>query len=95
VKTTITAFFAAALIAAAPSVLAQGVASTTGQLHKTSKQHHRAFSGYTPLHEMQARSLRNGYVGAFGYAPAEPRGLNRDLEASRQAGGGGGGGGGM
>ena len=92
-KTTIIAFSAAALIAAAPT---QSVASKiSGLQHKVSGQHHAHVSGYAPLHEMQARSLQKGYTGAFGYAPAEPRGLNREIESSRQAGGGGGGGGGM
>jgi hypothetical protein len=91
----IIALSAAALIVAAPTVLAQSVASKIPtQHHKVSRQHHARVSGYAPLHEMQARSLQKGYAGAFGYAPAEPRDLNRDIESSRQAGGGGGGGGG-
>ena len=92
-KTTIIAFSAAALIAAAPT---QSVASKMpAQQHKVSRQHHARVSGYAPLHEMQAGGLQKGYARAFGYAPAEPRGLNREIESSRQAGGGGGGGGGM
>ena len=92
-KTTIIALSAVALIAA-PAVLAQGAASKTPALHKVSKQHHRVVSGYTSQREMQAMSWRRGYPGAFGYAPGEPRSLNRDIDSSRQAGGGGGGGGG-
>ena len=92
-KTTIIALSAAALIAAAPAVLAQGVANKTpGLQHKVSEKHHARISGYAPLSEMQAKGSKR-YPGAFGYAPGEPSGLNRDLEASRQAGGGGGGGG--
>jgi hypothetical protein len=96
VKTTIIALSAAALIAAAPAVLARGVpGKTPGLQHKVSKKHHLGVSGYAPLREMQAKGSKKGYPGAFGYAPGESTGLNRDLEASRQAGGGGGGGSGM
>jgi hypothetical protein len=96
VKTTIIALAAAALIAAAPGALAQGVASRIpGLPHHVSQQHHRGVYGYAPRHERQARSLKTGDPQAFGYAPDEPRALNRDLDASRQAGGGGGGGSGM
>ena len=93
-KTTIIALSAAALIAAAPTVLARGVPSKTpGLQHQVSKRHHPGVSGYAPLREMQAKDSKKNYPGAFGYAPGAPNGLNRDLEASRQAGGGGGGGG--
>jgi hypothetical protein len=95
VKTAIIALAAAALIATAPAVLAQGVPSKTpGLQHKVSKKHHPGVYGYAPLHEMQAKGSKKGYPGAFGYAPGEHSGLDRDLEMSRQAGGGGGGGGG-
>ena len=91
-KTTIIALSAAALIAAAPAVLAQGVPSKTLCLqHKVSKKHHPGVSGYAPLHEMQAKGSKNAYPRAFGYAPGEV--LDRETEMSRQAGGGGGGGG--
>ncbi len=94
-KTTIIALSAAALIAAALTVPAQAVASKmTGPQHKVSRQHHAVVSGYAPQRQMQARSWKNGYQGAFGYAPAAPTGLDRAIETSRQAGGGGGGGGG-
>jgi hypothetical protein len=93
VKTTIIALSAAALIAAAPAVLAQGVPSKTpGLQHKVSKKHHPG--SYAPLREMQAKGSKKGYPGAFGYGVGEPSGLDRDLGSSRQAGGGGGGGGG-
>lgn len=93
-KTMIITFSAAALIAAAPAVLAQGAAGKApGLQHKVSQQHHRGGAGYASRRDMQAKSLKNGYPGAFGYAPGAP-GLDRDLEMSRQAGGGGGGGGG-
>ena len=93
-KTAIIALSAAALIAAAPAVLAQGVPSKTpAPQHKVSKKHHPSASGYAPLRAVQARGSKKGYPGAFGYAPDEP--VDRDIAASRQAGGGGGGGGGM
>jgi hypothetical protein len=94
-KTAIIALSAAALIAAAPATLAHAVpGKTTGLQHKVSKKHHPAVTRYAPLREMQARASKNGYPGAFGYAPNEPGGIDRDLEMSRQAGGGAGGGGG-
>jgi hypothetical protein len=94
VKTTIIALAAAALIAAAPAALAQGVLSKTpGLQHKVSKKHHSAASRYAPPREMQANRSKRGYPGAFGYAPGQPSGLDRDIEMSRNAGGGGGGGG--
>ena len=93
-KTTIIALSAAALIAAAPAVLAQGVPSKTpGLQHKVSKKHHAGVSGYAPLREMQAKGSKKGYPEAFGYAPGNV--LDRETEMSRQAGGGGGGGSGM
>jgi hypothetical protein len=94
VQTTIIALSAAALIAAAPAVLAQGVPSKApGLQHKVSKKHHLGVSGYAPLREMQAKSSKKGNPGAFGYAPGEV--LDRETVMSRQAGGGGGGGSGM
>ena len=92
-KTTIIALSAAALIAAAPAVLAQGVPSKTpGLQHKVSKKHHPGVSGYAPLRQMQARGSKKRYPEAFGYAPGDV--LDRETEMSRQAGGGGGGSGG-
>jgi hypothetical protein len=91
VKTMIIALSAAALIAAAPAVLAQGVAGkTAGLQHKVSKKHHAGVSGHAPLREMQAKGAKKDYPGAFGYAPGERSGF---LESVRQGGGGGGGGG--
>ena len=89
-KTTIIALSAAALIAAAPAVLAQGVTSKAPGLHKVSKKHHSR--GYAALREMQAKGSKKGYPKAFGYAPGDV--LDRETEMSRQAGGGGGGSGG-
>ena len=90
-KTAIIALFAAALIAAAPTVLAQGVPrKTPGLQHKVSKKHHPGVSGYTPLREMQATGSKTGYPGASSYTPAERSDF---LESVRRGGGGGGGGG--
>jgi hypothetical protein len=94
-KTMIIAVSAAALIAAAPAVLAQGVPSKSSPAlhHNVSKKHHGGVSRYAPLHEMQAKGSTKGYAGAFGYAPGEPRGyFERNFETLRQVGGGGGGG---
>jgi hypothetical protein len=90
VKTTIVAFLAAALIAAAPAVAAQNVPSKApGQHHKTFQKHPHA-TGYVPRHAVHAPRPEIGYPKAFGYAPSEPK--DYTLENSRQSGGGGGGG---
>lgn len=87
-KTTIIALCAAALIAAAPAALAQGVPGKTPALqHKVAKKHRPRVSGYLPLREARTKT---GYPKAFRYAPAEP--MDSVIESSRQAGGGGGGG---
>jgi hypothetical protein len=93
VKTTIIALSAAALIAAAPAVLAQGVpGKAPGLPHDVSKIHHPGVPRYAPRREVQAKGLKKGYPGTFGYAPGEV--VDRETEISRKAGGGGGGGGG-
>ena len=93
-KTTIIALSAAALIAAAPAVLAQGVPSKTpGLQHHVSKKHHPGVTGYARLREMQAKGSKTGDPKALSYAPGEV--LDRETEYSRNAGGGGGGGNGM
>jgi len=95
VKTMMIALFAAALIVAAPAVPAQVLPSKTPALqYKVLKKHHLGISSYARLREVQAKGSKKGYPGVFGYAPGST-GLDRDLEASRQAGGGGGGGSGM
>ena len=93
-KTTIIALSAAALIAAAPAVLAHDVSN------KTSDQHHKVFKkrstvgfGYAPWRAVHATGVRPGNSGGFGYAPSLPK--DYTYENSRQAGGGGGGGSGM
>jgi hypothetical protein len=90
-KTAIIALSAAALIAAAPAVLAQGVpGKTPGLQHKVSKKHHPGVSGYAPLRETRAKGSKTGYPGASSYAPSEHSDF---LESVRRGGGGGGGGG--
>ena len=92
VKTTIIAFSAAALIAAAPAVFAQNVSSRTPvQHHKVFKKRPQVVSGYAPWRVVHAKGM-TGYPGAFGYAPSVPK--DYTYENSRNAGGGGGGGGG-
>lgn len=57
------ALSAAGLIAAASTVLAQGVLSKAPGLHH--KLHPR-FSGYASRHEMQAYGVKTRYPEAFG-----------------------------
>ena len=91
-KTAIIALSAAALIAAAPAVLARGVpGKTPGLQHKVSKKHHLRVSGYAPLRKMQAKASKKDDPEASGYAPGERSDF---LESVRRGGGGGGGGGG-
>jgi len=86
-KTTIIALSAAALIASAPAVFAQGAAGKTpGLQHKVSTKHHPVVSGYAPLRD--AKGSKRGYPRAFGYAPNEV--VDRETEITRKAGGGGG-----
>jgi hypothetical protein len=90
-KRTIIAFSTAALIAAAPAALAQGVTSKApGLQHKVSKKHRPRVSGYAALREMQTKGSKTGDPGASSYAPDE---RSRFLDSVRQGGGGGGGGG--
>jgi hypothetical protein len=93
VKTTIIALSAAAVIAAAPGVLAQNVSSKTpDKQHHASKKHPRVVSVYAPGRAMHAKGSKTGYPGAWGYTPSEPK--DYVYENSRYGGGGGGGGGG-
>src|SRR6266702_3093230 len=86
-KTAIIAVSAAALIAAAPAVPAQGVPSKTpGLQNKVSKKHHASVSGHAPLYEMQAKDSNKGSKnGALGYVPDDRSGF---LESVRRGGGG-------
>ena len=87
-KTTIIALSAAALIAAAPAVFAQGVPSKApGLPHEVSKKHHLGVPRSAPRRQMQAKGLKQGYPRTFGYAHGEV--LDRDTAMSRQAGGSG------
>jgi hypothetical protein len=92
VKTTIVAISAAALIAAAPSVFAQGVSSKAPSVqHKVSKKHHPGVSNYATRREMRVKGRTMGYPRAFGYAPGAPP-VVRDMTDISPYGGGGGGG---
>lgn len=94
-KKTIIALSAAALIAAAPAAFAVGTpGKALGQHRMISKKHHASAPGNAPPREMQTVGSKKGYPGVYGYAAGLPSRLDRDVEASRQAGGGGGGGGG-
>ena len=93
VKTTIIALSAAALIAAAPAVLAQNVSSKTpDQQHKVFKKRPQVVTGYAPWRGVQTKGVKTGYPGASSYPPSAPK--DYTYENSRNAGGGGGGGGG-
>lgn len=88
-KATMIAFSAAALIAAAPAVLARSASSKVPhQHHQVSGKHVRSMPGYATRHAMPARGLKTNSPEAFGYARSiEPK--DHALENSRQAGGGG------
>ena len=65
-KTTIIALSAAALIAAAPGVLAQNVSSKTpDQQHKVTKKRPQVFSGYAPWRVVHAKGAKTGYPRVF------------------------------
>jgi hypothetical protein len=78
-KFAIVAVSAAALIASAPAVFAQGVSSKTPghemQAHGSKKGSPGA-SGYAPGHQMQAKGSKPGSPGASGYAPGQTTGSN-------------------
>ena len=81
-KASIIVLSVAACIAIAPAALAQDRLAKAS--HQTaSRKHH-------PPHAMHrtGAKIQSGY---FAGAPRDASGLNRDLDASRQAGGGGGG----
>jgi hypothetical protein len=89
-KLAVIALSAAAMIASAPAVFAQGASSKTpghAQMHGKNAGHHA--SGYAPGQRMQANRSKTGYPGASGYAPSEPRDIT---DIVTQGGGGGGGG---
>ena len=86
---------AAALVCVATPVAQGAAGKTPGVQHQVSGKHHPGVFRHAPPREIQAAHAKKGYPATFGYAPGAPSGVDRDLEASRQAGGGGGGGGGM
>ena len=71
-KLTIIALSAAALIASAPTVFAQGSSADSPgheMQQKGSKKGSPGASGYSPGHEMQNKGSKKGTEGASGYAP--------------------------
>jgi hypothetical protein len=78
-KLAIIAVSAAAIIASAPTVFAQGTSSKTPgheMQQRGSKKGSPGASGYTPGHEMQAKGSKRGSPGASGYAPGQTTGSN-------------------
>jgi hypothetical protein len=76
-KLAVIALSAAALIASAPAVVAQGVSSKTpGHEMQGSVKGSSGASGYAPGQEMQATGSKNGSPGASGYAPGQTSGSN-------------------
>ena len=76
-KLTVVALSAAALIASAPSVFAQGSsAKAPGQemQEKGSVKGTSGASGYAPGQEMHAKGSKRGTEGASGYAPGQTSG---------------------
>jgi hypothetical protein len=93
VKTMIIALSAAALIAAAPAVLAKNVSSKVpDQQHKVFKKRPQVVTGYAPWRVVHTKDVKTGYPAASSYPPSAPK--DYTYENSRAAGGGGGGGGG-
>ncbi len=90
-KTMIIALSAAALIAAAPAVLAQNVSGKTpSQQHKVFKRP-QIVTDYAPWHVVHAKDMKTGYPAASSYPPNAPK----DYTYNNSRNGGGGGGGGM
>ena len=90
-KTMIIALSAAALIAAAPAVLAKNVSSKVpDQQHKVFKKRPQVVTGYAPWHEAHARGVKTGNLGASSYPPSAHN--DNSYDTSRNAGGGRGGG---
>jgi hypothetical protein len=78
-KSAVIAISAAALIASAPAVFAQGASSKTPgheMQDRGSKKGSPGASGYAPGHEMQAKGSKKGSAGASGYAPGQTTGAN-------------------
>lgn len=71
-KLTIIALSAAALVASAPVLFAQGASSNTPgheMQKRSSKKGSPGASGYSPGHETQQKGSKKGTEGASGYAP--------------------------
>ena len=76
-KLTVVALSAAALIASAPAVFAQGSSGKApGQemQQKGSVKGTSGASGYAPGQEMHAKGSKRGTEGASGYAPGQTSG---------------------
>jgi hypothetical protein len=76
-KYAIIALSAAALVASAPAVFAQGASTKTPgheMQDRGSKKDSSGASGYAPGHEMQAKGSKKGSPGASGYAPGQTTG---------------------
>lgn len=76
-KLTVIALSAAALIASAPAVFAQGssaIAPGQEMQQKGSVKGTSGASGYAPGREMHARGPKRGTEGASGYAPGQTTG---------------------
>ncbi len=88
-KTAIIVLSAAALIAAAPAVLAQNVSSKTpAQHHKVFKKRPQVVTGYARWPVVHATGVKTGYPAASTHPPSAPKDYTYDN--SRNAGGGGG-----
>jgi hypothetical protein len=88
-KLAVIALSAAALIASAPAVFAQGVSSNTPgheMQERGSKNGRPGASGYAPGQEMQAKGSKNGSPGASGYAPGQTSGSNTGASGSNTGG---------
>jgi hypothetical protein len=90
-KRAVIALSTAAVIAAAPAVLAQGVSSETPghEMQKYGKKAGHRASSYAPGHRMPVNRSKTGSPGVFGYAPGQTTGSN--AEPPNFGGGGGGG----
>lgn len=86
-KLAITAISAAALVASAPAVFAQGATGKApGQemQQKGSMNGSPGASGYAPGQKMHAKGSKRGTEGASGYAPGQTTGSNtRDRDDMR------------
>jgi hypothetical protein len=86
-KLTLIALSAAALIASAPAVFAQGASSNTPgheMQEKGSAKGSPGASGYAPGQEMHEKGSKRGTEGASGYTPGQTSGSStRDRDGTR------------